>query len=483
MIRLELTVVAILLGWWAVWNCGMFAITLLRALRWRKQARLSAALQPLIHQEIAVYLSGADDLTKLKEFCRKSRRDVADALMSFRKTVGGSARDRLCEFTIEQTLIHDWCADAKSKDPILRRPAFARLAFVCAYEPCRRVAGDFLEKALNDADPEVRFYAWRSLVQSGTIPEIEELFHAALSQSLLIRILLTEELRRFAVPLCERAVMKALKSDDRERVLACLEMLVAWERAVPVPDLHALIDSSDRRIRIQALHLAPLVPLEPADLGAILRALVGDDTDAATAAAMAAGRLRFDRRAAAGSMPVTSSSSTVAFDCRRSTPRIGWAISAGDSAAVASLIEQRLKQVIIVAVDHRHIDRRSRQTPRRGEPAKAGADDDHPRSRAGCSHRRGPAARLGGSRRRRGDPSRCAGNDGQPNGEQPPGAAMRHPRAPCREDLQESRRQPSRSPDRTVPFATANAGPRRTSPGDHPSFVAPASGCRLPWVA
>ena len=76
--------------------------------------------------------------------------------------------------------------------------------------------------------------------------------------------------------------------------MACLEMLVAWERAVPVPDLHALIDSSDRRIRIQALHLAPLVPLEPADLGAILRALVGDDTDAATAAAMAAGRLRFE---------------------------------------------------------------------------------------------------------------------------------------------------------------------------------------------
>jgi HEAT repeat protein len=86
--------------------------------------------------------------------------------------------------------------------------------------------------------------------------------------------------------------MKALNSGDPERVLACLEMLVAWERAVPVPDLHALIESPDWRIRIQALRLAPLVPLETADLGAILRALVGDDTDVAAAAAVAAGRLR-----------------------------------------------------------------------------------------------------------------------------------------------------------------------------------------------
>jgi HEAT repeat protein len=295
MTHLELTVTAALLGGFAVWTCGMFAIALMRAFKWRKQARLSAELQPAIRQELVAYLSGADDQTKLKEFCRKSRRDVADALISFQGTVGGGARDRLCEFSIEQTLIHDWCSDARTKDPIRRRPAFARLAFVCAYEPCRRVAGDLLERALNDADPEVRFYAWRSLVQSGSIEEIEKLFDAALSQSLLIRILLTEELRRFAVPLCERAVMKALNSADRERVLACLEMLVAWERAVPVPDLHALIESPDRRIRIQALRLASLVPLEADDLGAIVRALVGDDFEAATAAAVAVGRLRFEQ--------------------------------------------------------------------------------------------------------------------------------------------------------------------------------------------
>jgi HEAT repeat protein len=294
MTHFEFMVVAVLLGGYAIWNFGMFAVILMRSLKWRKQARLRAALEPLIRQELVGYLAGSDDLAKLKEYLHKSRRDVADALMSFRGTVAGGARDRLCEFTIEHALIHDWCADAKSKDPVRRRAAFARLAFVCAYEPCRRVAGDLLEKALNDADGEVRFFAWRALVQSGTIEEIEQLYDAALGQSLLIRILLTEELRRFAVPLCERAVMKALASEDKERVLAALEMLVAWERAVPVPDLYRLIESSDRRIRIQALRLAPLVPLESPDVGAILAVLVGDDAEAATAAATVAGRLQLE---------------------------------------------------------------------------------------------------------------------------------------------------------------------------------------------
>jgi hypothetical protein len=295
MIRLELTVVAAVLGGFAVWNCGMFAVILLRAIRRRNEVRLSDTLQPLIREELVACLSGSGDRPKLKEYCHRSRRDVSETLMSFQGTVAGGALDRLCEISIELGLIKDWCAEARSKKTILRRPAFARLAFVCAYEPCRRLAGDLLGAALDDADPEVRFYAWRSLARSGSIAEIERLFNAALAQPLLIRILLTEELRRYAVPLCERAVILALKSEDKERVLACLEMVVAWERFVPVPDLRFLIDGPDRRIRIQALRLAPLVPLEKADLVALDRVLMGDDAEAAAAAAVACGRFQFEQ--------------------------------------------------------------------------------------------------------------------------------------------------------------------------------------------
>jgi len=294
MIALELTVVAALLAGFAIWDCGMYALILRRSLRRRDEMRLSAELQPQIREELVACLAGSGDRPKLQELCRRSRRDVSDALMSFRGTVAGGALDRLCEVALEMGLIKDWCEEARSKDAIHRRPAFAHLAFVCAFEPCRRQAGDLLESALADDDPEVCFCAWRALAQSGTIPEIERLFRAALSQPLLIRILLTEELRRFAVPLCERAVMIELKSENKERVLACLEMLVAWERSVPVPDLRFLIEHFDRRIRIQALRLAPLVPMELADLNAVIRVLLAEDPEVATAAAVACGRLQFE---------------------------------------------------------------------------------------------------------------------------------------------------------------------------------------------
>ena len=71
-------------------------------------------------------------------------------------------------------------------------------------------------------------------------------------------------------------------------------MLVAWERSVPVPDLRFLIEHSDRRIRVQALRLAPLVPMEIADLTALVHVLLGDDAEAAAAAAVACGRLQFE---------------------------------------------------------------------------------------------------------------------------------------------------------------------------------------------
>ncbi len=291
--HLELEVVAVLLGGYFVWNLGMFAVLLKRSMKWRERARISAELQPQIRQELVAYLAGSENGAVIKAFVDKSRRDVDEALLTFQGTVGGGARDRLCELSIQHALIYEWCTDARSKDPTRRRTAFARLAFVCAYEPCRRLAGDILQEALNDPDGEVRFYAWRSLVQSGSIEEIEKLFEAALSQSLLIRILLTEELRRYAVPLCERAAIWALQSNESERVLAALEMLVAWERAVPIPDLGNLIGHNDRRIRIQALRLAPLVPLEEADFAAIVRILVGDDPEAAVEAARTFGRLQF----------------------------------------------------------------------------------------------------------------------------------------------------------------------------------------------
>jgi hypothetical protein len=48
------------------------------------------------------------------------------------------------------------------------------------------------------------------------------------------------------------------------------------------------------------------------------------------------------------------------------------------------LVEQRLEQVVVAAIDDQHVDRRATQRPRRFETAEAGADDHDARS--GCVH-------------------------------------------------------------------------------------------------
>jgi hypothetical protein len=292
MTGIELSVAALLLGGYALFFGVLLGVLARRASRMRRQAATAEALVPEIRDALVDYLAGSNDQTRIREFVRTNRTDVGDAVLSFQGTVSGSARDRLCDLALELALVYDWGQDTRSKEPAVRRRAYARLAFVCIYEPCQRVVGDLVTRALEDADPEVRLPAARALVQSGNITEIGQVFELAASQNLLIRILLTEDLRRYAAELSASAVPAILKSGDPKRVLAVLEMLVAWERALPLAGLHELLDYRDCAIRIAALRLAPFVPLTPENRNAILRELTDTDTEVSTAAALTAGRLR-----------------------------------------------------------------------------------------------------------------------------------------------------------------------------------------------
>jgi len=292
MIRVELSVAGCLFGLYALFLLFMFVALRTRASRARGKNNGTATLTPQIRDALVDYISGSNDQTRIREFARGHREELVASLLEFYGTVGGSARDRLCDLALELGVVHGWCEDAASKDQAVRRQAYVRLSFVCAYEPCRRMAGDLLQKALADPDPEIRLAAARALVQSGTTEELGQVFRLAVSQSLLIRILLSEDLRRHATELCERTIPEILASDNPAHVLAALEILVAWERALPLQDLHRLMESGNREIRLEALRLAKLVPLTRENRSALLRYLREGDEDENTAAALTAGRLR-----------------------------------------------------------------------------------------------------------------------------------------------------------------------------------------------
>ncbi|MGA2194175.1 MAG: HEAT repeat domain-containing protein [Bryobacteraceae bacterium] len=357
MTRIELSVAALLLGGYALFFGVLLGVLARRASRMRRQAATAEALVPEIRDALVDYLAGSNDQTRIREFVRTNRLDVGDAVLSFQGTVGGTARDRLCDLALELALVHDWGQDTRSKEPAVRRAAYARLAFVCVYEPCQRVVGDLVTRALEDADPEVRLPAARALVQSGNITEIGRVFELAASQNLLIRILLTEDLRRYAAELSANMAPGILKSGDPKRVLAVLEMLVAWERALPLAGIHELLDyrdhdlldNTDREIRIAALRLAPFVPLTPENRNAILRELTDTDSEVSTAAALTAGRLRLEE-----SMPSlarcvrtgTAELARMAASALAAMPPRGWEtlgeLAAGPNPAAAFIASMAL---------------------------------------------------------------------------------------------------------------------------------------------
>jgi hypothetical protein len=285
-------VVAFLYAGYALLLVSTFVMAVRRGFVSRRYTRRSALLRPQIREAMVDYLAGNRDLARLKGFVRTSWADTSETLLGFQSTVGGSARDQLCELTLDLALAHEWCQQARSKNTTVRRTAFLRLAFICGFEPCRRVAGELLVEALEDADPEVRLSAARGLLQTGDVRDVERVFEQAISGSLMIRVLLTEDLRRHAIPLCEGLIPKIVESGNRARILATLDILIAWERAIPLPGLAILLDDRDREIRLRAIALAPMVPYSAEIRNGIMQALSEDDLDIRLAAVRGAARLK-----------------------------------------------------------------------------------------------------------------------------------------------------------------------------------------------
>jgi hypothetical protein len=350
MTRIEFSVAAFLVGAYMVFLTALFGVVWSRASGRRKRAANARSQTPQIRDALVDYLSGSNDQTRIRDFVRTNRNDVVEAILDFHGTVGGSARDRLCDLALEFSLVHEWCQDAHSKDQLVRRKAYVRLSFVCAYEPCRRVAGDLLLLALEDIDPQVRLAAARALVQSGSIDELGHVFRLAVTQSLLIRLLLAEDLRRHASDLCGHAVPVVLGGDNAKQTIAALQILVAWERALPLPNLHRQLESSNHDIRLEALRLAPLVPLSPENRASVLRLLHEGENDENTAAALAAGRLRLQEALASLAYCLrtgTAELARIAAAAMAEMPPKGWQtlqeIAAGDdtSALIAAAALER----------------------------------------------------------------------------------------------------------------------------------------------
>lgn len=258
------------------------------SLRARRAA--SAGIRPALQAALVEFLAGGTDDSVFRRYIRSHAADIAESILLFQTTVGGSARDRLCGLALDLGLVQQWCAEGRSGDVNRRRAAFASLAYACVYEPCRRVAGGLLLEALKDGDEEVRLSACRGVLLAGGEDHLEQLFALAIQPNLLTRIVLTEDLRRHALALAAGPVRAALRSGDAQRERATLEILVAWERDIPIEDLREFLEHRDRDIRVLAFLLAAFVAVNFESRLALVRSLHDGDAGIRGLAIVAVGR-------------------------------------------------------------------------------------------------------------------------------------------------------------------------------------------------
>ena len=279
-----------LVGAYFVFLLGLLLVVMGRAGMSRARKTASAAIRPALDASLVELLAGGTDDSLFRKHIQTHPADIAESILLFQTTVGGSARARLCGLALDLGLVHQWCEEGRSHDAIRRRAAFANLAFACVYEPCRRVAGDLLLEALKDGDEEVRLAACRGVLLAERRDKIEQLFGLALQPDLLTRIVLTEELRRHALALAAGPVREALRGGDTLRVRATLEILVAWERAIPLEELREFLEHRDRDIRVLAFQLASFVSVNFESQLALIRSLHDEDAGIRGLAIIAVGR-------------------------------------------------------------------------------------------------------------------------------------------------------------------------------------------------
>ena len=193
-------------------------------------------------------------------------------------------------------LIRDWKAAARHRSPATRCEAVLRLALLP-----RGTATAELSFALDDVEELVAVEAGRAISMKGNDSEAEAVFAALPAQTLLVRAITLASLRIHASALAAGAVPAALASLDPTRILAALEALASWRRALPLDAIQSVLNHPAAEIRAAAFRALPFAMCTNSLDTALLAGLADASPAVRIAAAFAAGR-----KAATGLMPQLS---------------------------------------------------------------------------------------------------------------------------------------------------------------------------------
>jgi hypothetical protein len=130
---------------------------------------------------------------------------------------------------------------------------------------------------------------------SPTTPQAAEaVFAWAIRQAPAVRAGLADELRPYALELCQNVLPRALASNEAGPIKAALELVEAWGKALPLPDPRPWLRHPDPEVRARALRILLYAPLPWDPAPEVLAAFEDESAEVRAAACLAAARLRLE---------------------------------------------------------------------------------------------------------------------------------------------------------------------------------------------
>jgi hypothetical protein len=286
------------------------------------RSRRAARLMPHIREELARHATGSpvgnDARRRLAILFRRYPEELETGLAEFLHVVKGVDHQRLGDLALEIGMVSRWEKRYRSRSTAKRKNAVELLAQIR-----HPVSARILALALSDHDQSIRIHAARAQVRSGGAMEVQKVFAFALTQPLVVRALLAEELRIHLPLLSSRAIPESLSSGHRDEILGALDMIGAWRRGLALPAVWTLLRSPDLEIRAKAWQVLPFVgtAVDPAES---ISAGILDSVDSVSlAAAAAAGRMKLDAAMAALTHRLRGESEVLALVAARSLSQLG----------------------------------------------------------------------------------------------------------------------------------------------------------------
>lgn len=241
-----------------------FCKKLARQYRESRAARVS----PAIREFLGRHASGSDHLRDIRDIRVAYPKEVEQCLVEFLRMIRGEGRERLAQLAVDLLYVQQWQRQFQSRNLARRKKAVAQLALVP-----RTYAAEVLQQALSDPDESVRLQTARHMVSNLEPGELSQVFALVVNGSLVTRMVLAEDLRPYALELAQQAIPAVLEGGEPRSARAALDVLRAWGKFLPLPQVYSLLRHPDAGVRTAALQILPLVPRLPQLEMEVLRAL------------------------------------------------------------------------------------------------------------------------------------------------------------------------------------------------------------------